>query len=154
MDKPDVVKSQSLTIAKIHQVVPAGQIRTVMGPTLAELKRGIGTQGRTITGPWFTHHLQPPARTFDFEVCFPISGPVEPQGRMQPDAWPEMTVVRTVYRGGYEGLPAAWAEFTRWADEHGHDVAVDLWERYLVGPESAADPSEWRTELNRPLVIR
>jgi hypothetical protein len=27
-----------------------------------------------------------------------------------------------------------------------------LWERYLVGPETTADQSKWRTELNLPLV--
>jgi hypothetical protein len=27
-----------------------------------------------------------------------------------------------------------------------------MWEYYLAGPESGADPSGWCTELNRPLV--
>jgi len=35
--------------------------------------------------------------------------------------------------------------------DNGHEQADDLWEVYLVGPHSSADPANWRTELNRPL---
>jgi effector-binding domain-containing protein len=63
-----------------------------------------------------------------------------------------MTVARTVYHGDYEGLPVAWAEFKEWIEANGHSCAVDLWERYLVGPESSDNPADWRTELNRPLA--
>ena len=63
-----------------------------------------------------------------------------------------MTVARAVYHGPYEGLAAAWAEFCAWVEAGGHTPAEDLWERYVVGPESSPDPAVWRTELNRPLV--
>lgn len=141
-----------MTIAKIHQVVPRDQIREIMGKTLQELSAAIAAQGLTITGPWFTHHLRRPADTFDFEACFPVSQPIQATGRIAPGEWPSMAVARTVYTGGYEGLGAAWGEFIKWIDDNGHTVAEDLWERYLVGPESGKNPSEWQTELNRPLI--
>ena len=31
-------------------------------------------------------------------------------------------------------------------------VPVEVWERYVAGPESSPDPTAWRTELNRPLT--
>jgi effector-binding domain-containing protein len=154
IDTPKVVKTETLTIAKIHQVVPADQIQKVMGKTLEELRNGIQEQGKTITGPWFTHHIKPPSANFDFEVCFPVSDPVKPKGRMQPSEWPAMTVVRTLYRGGYEGLSGAWAEFTKWIQTHNHNVESDIWERYIAGPETGSDASTWQTELNRPLSTR
>ena len=149
IEKPEIVNTEALTIAKIHQVVPMDQIRKVMGKTLQELRSAIEEQGLTVTGPWFTHHLTPPADNFDFEVCFPVSDRVRPTGRVQPGEWPAMTVVRTVYRGAYEGLPAAWAEFMKWINTHRHGVRPDLWERYITGPETGSDPSMWQTELNR-----
>jgi effector-binding domain-containing protein len=63
-----------------------------------------------------------------------------------------MTVARTVHHGGYEGLPLAWGKFLAWVADGGHTPAPDLWERYLVGPESSPDPADWRTELNQPLL--
>jgi effector-binding domain-containing protein len=60
--------------------------------------------------------------------------------------------VRTVYHGGYEGLPSAWAEFDAWIASEGLAIGPDLWEVYVTGPESGPDPAIWRTELNRPLI--
>jgi hypothetical protein len=34
----------------------------------------------------------------------------------------------------------------------GSQHAADLWERYIAGPESTADPAGWRTELSRRLI--
>jgi effector-binding domain-containing protein len=61
-------------------------------------------------------------------------------------------VARTVYHGPYEGLPGAWPELDAWISAQGRKPAGFLWEVYLAGPESSADPAQWRTELNRPLA--
>jgi len=67
-----------------------------------------------------------------------------------------MRVARTVYRGYCAALGDAWGEFEAWIESytaaHGLREAEDLWEQYLVNPDSAKDPQEWRTELNRPLL--
>jgi effector-binding domain-containing protein len=49
------------------------------------------------------------------------------------------------------GLAGAWKAFSAWTAAAGHEQADDLWECYITGPESTADPSAWATELNRPL---
>jgi effector-binding domain-containing protein len=54
--------------------------------------------------------------------------------------------------GPYEGLPSAWSEFNKWMKADGHEQAENLWEVYLVGPQSSPDAANWRTELNRPLA--
>jgi hypothetical protein len=36
--------------------------------------------------------------------------------------------------------------------QKGHVPGPDLYEAYLVGPESSPDAAAWRTELSRPLV--
>ncbi|MEO8348394.1 MAG: AraC family transcriptional regulator, partial [Acidobacteriota bacterium] len=59
------------------------------------------------------------------------------------------TVARTVYRGPYDGLGAAWGDFDAWLAANGHTPAADLSECYVSGPESRSDPA---TELNRRLV--
>ncbi len=62
-----------------------------------------------------------------------------------------MRVARSVYRGPYEGLGPAWGELDAWIRANEHKPAPDLWEVYVAGPESSADPATWRTELSRPL---
>lgn len=65
---------------------------------------------------------------------------------------PAAKIVRTTYRGDYEGLASAWGEFCAWIKNEGLQVQDSLWESYVVGPVSSPDPTQWCTELNRPLV--
>ena len=147
-----VLTTEPLSMASIAMRVPRSQIQTVMGPALIELRAGIANQNIAVTGPWFTHHVRPPGDMFDFEICLPVTAPVAAAGRMRPGSWPAMTVARTVYHGGFEGLGQAWSAFIGQIGAAGHPMADDLWERYLVGPDANADASCWRTELSKPLL--
>jgi effector-binding domain-containing protein len=89
---------------------------------------------------------------FDFEICVPVAAPVAPTGRVKPGEWPAMKVARAIYHGRFEGLSAAWGEFNDWVASQGLKPAPDLWEVYATGPQTSPEPTEWRTELYRPLV--
>jgi effector-binding domain-containing protein len=152
IDAPRITSTEAETTAVIHLTIPRDQIRTVMGPGIKELMATVSAQGISPAGPWFTHHLRMDQATFDFEIGVPVTSPVAPSGRVSPGQLPATTVARTVFRGGYEGLPTAWREFDAWIKAQGRTPAGDLVERYVVGPESGPDPSTWRTELTRPLA--
>lgn len=152
LDTPQITKSAAQVTAVIRVTIPRAQIRNVMGPGLSELLSAIAAQGVAPAGPWFTHHLKMDPDIFDFEIGVPVSVSVAPAGRMTPGQLPAATVARTIYHGNYDGLAAAWREFDAWINANGHTAATDLWECYVAGPESSADPTQWRTELNRPLL--
>jgi effector-binding domain-containing protein len=152
IEPPHITQTTEQHTAALHLTVPSDQIRSVMGSGVAEVLAALSAQGIAPTGPWFTHHFRRPTDTFDFQIWFPVAQPIAPSGRVVPGTWPAMTVARTVYHGDYSGLPAAWGEFHQWIDANGHKTTLDLWERYLVNPDSSPDPSSWRTELNRPLI--
>ncbi|HEY1986203.1 MAG TPA: GyrI-like domain-containing protein [Terracidiphilus sp.] len=149
IERPQIVTTEAVTMAKIYARIPTSAIRQEMGKLVQELVGGIRAQNVDITGPWFTHHLHRPGEFFDFEVCMPVAAEVKAEGRMEPGVWPAMEVVRAVYPGGYEGLPGAWGEFMAWTQSQGVTISEEIWERYLIGPESGSDPAKWRTELNR-----
>lgn len=152
LEAPRLVETTAQETAVIRLTVPRAEIRAVMGPGLQELMAAIAAQGIAATGPWFTHHLRMDPDVFDFEIGVPVAQAVAAAGRVQPGRLPQATVARTVYHGPYDGLGAAWAEFGEWIAAQGHTPAADLWECYVSGPETATDPSGWRTELNKPLV--
>jgi len=152
IDEPKIVQSVAQPIAVLRLTVPRTEIQNVMGPGLQELLAAVSAQGRAPTGPWFTHHLRIDPTVFDFEIGVTVDAPVAAAGRIAPSEWPELTMARTTLRGGYENLGPAWGEFDAWITAAGHLSAPDLWERYVAGPESSADPSQWRTELSRPLL--
>src|SRR3954471_4219799 len=149
---PEIVESPAQKIAFIHVTVPRAEIMAVMHSGLDELGSALKAQGIAPAGPWFTHHSRRPHETFDFRICFPVDRDVAPAGRVQSGRLEAATVVRTVYSGNYPGLPSAWGEFMQWIETQRYDTREDLWERYVVGPDTSPRPEEWRTELNRPLA--
>jgi effector-binding domain-containing protein len=152
IETPQVAQTAPQLMASIRLSVGWSEMRHVMGPGLSEVRAVAAAQGIAAAGAWFTHHFRSPTDTLDFEICLPVATRVKPEGRVKPGELPASTVARTVCRGGYEGLGAAWGEFAAWIKANGHNTGADFWERYVAGPESSADPADWRTELNRPLI--
>jgi effector-binding domain-containing protein len=154
IDKPCIVQSIEQAIAFIRLTIPRSEIQNAMGPAFNELMEALAKQGITPAGPWFNHHLRMEPDTFDFRLSIPISSPFSATGRVQPGVMPTERVARTVYHGAYEGLADAWGEFDAWIAAESLTIGPDLWECYLTGPESSSNPSDWQTELNRPLRVK
>ena len=152
INTPEIVETADRTTAIIHLTIPRDEIQQVMEPGISEVMATLAAQGIAPAGPWFTHHLRMEPDIFDFEISVPISTPVLAAGRVKPGRWPAMRVARAVLHGGYEGLGAAWGEFDAWIAANGYTPGPDLWECYVVGPESNPDPTAWRTELSRRLI--
>ncbi len=152
IDAPWITTTSAQLIAFVHLTVPRSEMRSVMGPGLGEVMAAVRGQGIGPAGPGFTHHLKMDPATFDFEICVPVTAPVLAVGRVTPGEMPALRVARTVYCGPYEGLGDAWREFAAWIAANGHAGRPDLYECYLVGPESGLNSAEWRTELSQPLI--
>ena len=127
LEKPEITQTHARNAAVIRLTIPREEIRKVMGPGYHELMSTIEAQGLKPAGPWFSHHFKMDPKVFDFEIGVPVDAPVEPQGRVQAGELPAAKVVRTVYRGGYEGLPSAWGEFEAWIKTEGLETAPNLW---------------------------
>jgi effector-binding domain-containing protein len=149
---PQIVETAAQDAAVIHLTIPRAEMMKVFGPAVGELMKALAAQGVEPVGAVFAHHLRMTPDVLDFELGVKVSGPVKAMGRVKPGQLPAIArVARTIYSGGYEGLPGAWSEFTAWMKTEGLTQAEDLWELYSVGPQSSANPADWRTELNRPL---
>jgi effector-binding domain-containing protein len=152
LETPEIAHSSATPIAFIHLTIPLADMPQQFGAACQELFAALAAQGITVTGPVTAHHLRRPSSTFDFELAVLVSAAAKPTGRVQAGIKPAMQQARTVYHGGYEGLPAAWGEFHAWTEAQGQAYASDFWETYVVGPASSANPADWRTELARPLL--
>jgi len=152
IDTPQIVQTALQLTAVIRLTIPRTEIRKVMGPGLKELMATLDAQGIVPGGRWFTHHLRMQPETFDFEIGVPVTKPVAATGRVTSGELPAVTVARTLYHGGYEGLPAAWPQLDAWIVAQGRKPAPSLWETYVTDPASTPDPATWLTELTRPLA--
>ncbi|HEX5004409.1 MAG TPA: GyrI-like domain-containing protein [Gemmatimonadales bacterium] len=152
IDPPEIADAEAQRAAVLRITIPRAEMTKVMGPAYGELMAAVTAQGIAVTGPWYSRHFRMDPDIFDFEIGVPVASAVVPAGRVAPGELPGGRVARTVFRGNYPGLGAAWGEFTRWIEAEGLAVREDLWERYVLGPEADRDPAAWRTELNRPLA--
>ncbi len=151
LEPVEIVDTGTQQTAYIHLVIPVAEMPKAFGAACEELFGVLAAQGIEPAGPLYAHHLRQPSALFDFELGVPVTLRVNDAGRVKAGEKPAMTVVRTVYHGGYDGLPAAWAAFQRDIDAQGMKLASDLWETYLKGPASSRNPADWRTEFARPL---
>jgi effector-binding domain-containing protein len=148
---PEIIQTEVQPAAIIHLTIPRSEMMRMFGPAVGELMAALADQEVPPVGAIFAHHLKMSQSTFDFELGVKVSMPVKAVGRVRPGHLPAARVARTVYSGPYEGLPAAWGEFNKWMSTNGYEHGENLWELYLVGPQSTPDPANWRTELNRPI---
>jgi len=152
IDTPLITMSNEQLTAVIHLQIAKDEIQRAMGPAIQEVMAAVAAQDIARAGPVFTHHFKITPAGWDFEVGVPVLAQVSATGRVRPGRLPATRVARTNYRGPYEGLGAAWAEFRAWVDAQGQAATLDLWEFYVVGPESNLGPNAWCTELNQPLT--
>lgn len=152
IETPQIVTTPVQPVASLHLRIPSAEMRHAMGPGIQEAMAAAQTQGVGPTGPWFAHHREITAELFDFEICVPVRTPVHAVGRVRPWTRPAIDVVRTVYHGPYEGLRDAWHAFDAWIAAHGVHAASDLYERYVIGPESTPEVALYETELSRPVL--
>lgn len=152
LDRPQIVQTAAQKTAVIHLITPRDTIRAVMGDAYNELMAVIARQGVSPAGPWFTHHLRKDPEVFDFEIGVPIAHDISPEGRVTNGELPPRRVARTIYHGDYEQLGDAWAEFDQWMTTNRHYPAADLYEQYLIGPETISDSESWETELVQPVT--
>ena len=151
IDPPVIIQTKAQPAAVLRLAVPPEDLPKVMKPGIDEVRAAVEAQGIKPAGPWFSHYLKMEPRRWEFEIGLPVKTPIAPAGRVTPGELPARKVARTIHNGGYEGLGESWGEFSKWIKSQGLTPDADLWECYLVGPESGPDATKWRTELNRPL---
>lgn len=152
IDSPKLVDSPKRLVAAIRLTIPKDHIQQEIGSAIGEAMSVVAEQGIEVVGPWFCAHDRMDPIEWDFDVCVEVATPVVPQGRVKPGVLEPARVVQTNYRGPYEGLGEGWGEFEAWIAANGFVGALNLFERYCVGPESGDDGSVYVTELNRPLL--
>ena len=152
IDTPQMVQTKELPTAVIRFRIKRSEMMTVFGPAVQELLDVLKAQGIAPASAVFAYHHSMPAGEFDFEMGFVVGAAVKGAGRVVASKLPATKAVRTIYRGGYEGLPGAWGEFTDWMKQQGVKQAESLWELYDKGPQTGPDQSKWETVLTKPVL--
>lgn len=91
---------------------------------------------------------------FELDLYLPISGEVPAASPVDVVTLPGGPAVRTIHRGAYDGIPAAYEAVYRWIHDHGHDPSGPPRELYLTGPDEEKDTGDYVTEVVVPVLRR
>lgn len=138
------LQAQDAAVVRAH--VTQDDLADFLGKAFDEVVRTAAEQGLSLEGPPFGRYLPTGDRDFDAEVGFPVSGPVEPSGRVGPERLPAGTVARTLHVGGYDAVGAAYEAARSFIIDNGCEPTDAPWETYLDGP----DVPRPRTEVFMP----
>jgi effector-binding domain-containing protein len=132
------------TLAELPSVVPA---------ELRALLAALGDAGLAPRGAAFGRYLDDPqGGPFRLEVGVPVAADVAAPEGTERSELPGGRQLVGVYRGGYEGLGAAWVAVGGSLGERGLQAAGPPWEAWLRGPGDTERAEEYVTEIVFPIA--
>jgi effector-binding domain-containing protein len=111
----------------------------------------LAARGMNPAGPPVALYQGMTEEKFDVTAGFPVPAGAEPSGDVVVATLPEGATVEAIHQGSYDDLSKTNEELTAWFKDNGMTPPTVMWEEYLVGPESEADPSRWQTRIVYPM---
>ncbi|HSE72328.1 MAG TPA: GyrI-like domain-containing protein [Nocardioidaceae bacterium] len=141
-----LVDLQEQPAAVVRGHVTHEGIADFLGPAFGEVIGAVEREGGHPVGAPFGRYRPTDDGGWDLTAGFPVSRPVTPAGRVEPETLPGGRAARTLHVGDYAGLAAAYEAAMAWLTDNGYVVTGEPWECYLDGPEVP----EPRTEVFIP----
>jgi DNA-binding transcriptional MerR regulator len=161
----DLIEHPSLSAVIEHRRVPATQAAAITSTVkvgdlpawyqgaIGEIQGTLSGQGIVASGPpggiyaneLFTEECG------DATLFFPVTGEIQPVGRVGPISVPDAELAVIVHNGSHDDLDRAYGALATYVSEHALAVDGLIREYYLIGPPDADDESVWRTEIGWPI---
>lgn len=91
-------------------------------------------------------------RDIDVEYCEAVGQLKEDFDDIRFKRIEAVTALSVMHRGGYQGLPQAYAYAFRWIEENGYTVAGTPRESYIDGVWNRVAEEDWLTEVQVPIA--
>ena len=141
------------TFLGVHEVIPMSRLTEYFDRAFRTSAAELGRMGAHPSGPPIAlYHGAPTDAAVDVTAGFPVVDDVSATRAVEVVHLPSGPAVETFHVGPYETMTETYAAVTDWIAEQKLTVAGDMWEEYLVGPDSEPDPANWRTRIVFPLA--
>jgi len=154
------LRAQPTIAVRIQQPMAELDLAAAFDRSLPRVAGRIGELGAAVSGPPFGRYHRYGPDIVDVEIGFPVAATLEAlpalaglaPGEVGASALPEGPAARTILRGPYSNLSAAYDALHAWIhDQPGIDDAAGPWESYLDDPRTVADAADIRTEIVWPV---
>jgi len=156
--KPDIkiVETKRQPTLAIRESTDLASIPDKMGRIFMEIFAFMQTRGIVPAGPPFAYYYDVNSMAankgiVDMECGFPVSSPVEGDGRIRAGVLPAGKAISAIHVGPYDKLSETYDAILSWIQENGCQVEENMWETYLTDPCQEPDPAKWRTNIFWPL---
>jgi DNA-binding transcriptional MerR regulator len=143
----------SQAVLSIRMKTSAKEVGQAAGQAFGELFAYLGRIGVRPVGPPFALYHDEDFREEDLDVeyCVPTEKRAAGAGRANGGELAATTAACTLHVGAYDSIGGAYQAVGEWMQTHGHESAGAPREVYLVGPDAATDPRDWRTQILWPI---
>ena len=127
------------------------EMPSVMGGLYGRVYSHLAEAGEKPAGPSLTvvHSWSP--TELDLECGVLVEDDVQGKGDIKAGSTPGGRCATAVYVGPYDGLAAAWEEFTAEVKRQGLESKWPSWEEYRVTPQDVEDHAQCETVLYEPV---
>ncbi|MCU1443667.1 MAG: AraC family transcriptional regulator [Cryobacterium sp.] len=153
------VELQPRTMLGVRDVVQLTELSDFFGTAFDTAAAELSRQGSEPDGPPIALYTGDPSDTVDVTAGFPVKAAVTvPAAAVESS--PKFVVasltggkaIQTIHTGPYDTLDDTYAQIIEWLTDQKLAPQHEMWEEYLVGPDSGAEPSAWQTRIVFPLA--
>jgi DNA-binding transcriptional MerR regulator/effector-binding domain-containing protein len=135
---------------------PVTELPTFLGHAYARLEAHVRRAGRVPVGPrgaWYGDGEGIDHDDLSVVAWVTTDGPLrgDTGAGIAAGELPASALAVALHVGPYDDMTDTYGSIGVWVAEHGRRVLGPLQELYLVGPDTAPDPSTWRTEVGWPV---
>jgi effector-binding domain-containing protein len=138
-------------IVGMHEVVAMDHLSDFFGRAFEAVAAELARQGAAPAGPPVALYRGAIADTVDVVAGFPVRRPLTPSSGLVAEMLPSGSIVETVHTGPYDAMSRTYDELSNWFATQGLTPSDEMWEEYLVGPDSEPDPDRWQTRIVFPV---
>lgn len=138
-------------IVGLHESVRAEELGDFFPRAMTAAGEVLAAQGLNPAGPPVALYQGMAEGRFDVTAGFPVPPGAAPSGDVVVTMLPGGATVEVIHQGSYDDLSSTYEELTAWFKDNGMTPPAVMWEEYLVGPESSADPGHWQTRIVYPV---
>jgi len=147
------VELQPRTFVGVHDVIPMDHMTEYFDRAFATAAAELSRQGAYPAGPPVAlYHGAPTENAADVTAGFPVAQPVRPTDTAVVETLPGGPAIEAIHTGPYDTLSETYAELTAWLTGEHLNAADQMWEEYVVGPDTEPDPAKWQTRIVFPLA--
>ncbi|MDC7246666.1 MAG: GyrI-like domain-containing protein [Sphaerochaetaceae bacterium] len=144
MEIREVTQQNTLMVRLITSL---SRISEVMKEVYTEIGTFMQHRGIEYTGAPYAMYYNMDMEALDLEIGFPVTAPVETEGRISNGTIPGGKIATTVHKGPYDTLEKTYMELLAFVRDKGVEVEEQWMYEYYLNDPAEVKPEELLTQI-------